>query len=93
MDKGNIAEFASPAELLRDHKSKFYAVSPPTLVPDKCSCTAMQSHWQDRVQESEGAGNGCRTQQIALELIDSMLKMEHELSLCLERPHGSSAMP
>lgn len=28
MDKGNIAEFASPAELLRDHKSKFYAVSP-----------------------------------------------------------------
>jgi len=26
MDKGNIAEFASPAELLRDHKSKFYAV-------------------------------------------------------------------
>jgi hypothetical protein len=27
MDKGNIAEFASPAELLRNHKSKFYAVS------------------------------------------------------------------
>jgi hypothetical protein len=26
MDKGNIAEFASPAELLRDHRSKFYAV-------------------------------------------------------------------
>lgn len=27
MDKGSIAEYASPAELLRDHKSKFYAVS------------------------------------------------------------------
>jgi hypothetical protein len=27
MDRGHIAEFASPAELLRDHKSKFYAVS------------------------------------------------------------------
>jgi hypothetical protein len=27
MDKGSIAEFASPADLLRDHKSKFYAVS------------------------------------------------------------------
>ncbi|ODO00841.1 ATP-binding cassette transporter [Cryptococcus wingfieldii CBS 7118] len=26
MDRGNIAEFASPAELLRDHKSKFYAL-------------------------------------------------------------------
>jgi len=32
MDKGNIAEFASPAELLRDHKSMFYAVSPPFTV-------------------------------------------------------------
>lgn len=28
MDKGAIAEFASPAELLRNHKSKFYLVSP-----------------------------------------------------------------
>lgn len=27
MDKGEIAEYASPAELLRNHKSKFYAVS------------------------------------------------------------------
>lgn len=27
MDRGNIAEFASPADLLRDHKSKFYSVS------------------------------------------------------------------
>jgi hypothetical protein len=80
MDKGNIAEFASPAELLRDHKSKFYAVSPPTQVPDKCSRTAMQSDWQDRVQEFEGAGNGCRAQQIALELLDSMYRMEHALS-------------
>jgi len=27
MDQGRIAEFASPAELLRDHKSMFYAVN------------------------------------------------------------------
>lgn len=33
MDKGAIAEFASPAELLRNHKSKFYAVSPLIHVP------------------------------------------------------------
>lgn len=26
MDQGRIAEFASPAELLRDQKSQFYAV-------------------------------------------------------------------
>ncbi|WVQ74986.1 hypothetical protein IAR50_004594 [Cryptococcus sp. DSM 104548] len=30
MDRGNIAEFASPAELLRDHKSKFYALCKAT---------------------------------------------------------------
>ena len=26
MDQGRLAEFASPAELLRDHKSQFYSV-------------------------------------------------------------------
>ncbi|WWD04597.1 hypothetical protein V865_002668 [Kwoniella europaea PYCC6329] len=30
MDQGRIAEFASPAELLRDHKSKFYALCKAT---------------------------------------------------------------
>ncbi|KAK8849677.1 hypothetical protein IAR55_005012 [Kwoniella newhampshirensis] len=30
MDQGHIAEFASPAELLRDHKSKFYALCKAT---------------------------------------------------------------
>ncbi|KAE8542519.1 hypothetical protein D1P53_001298 [Cryptococcus gattii VGV] len=30
MDRGNIAEFASPADLLRDHKSKFYSLCKAT---------------------------------------------------------------
>ena len=30
MDKGRIAEFASPAELLRDPKSRFYALCKAT---------------------------------------------------------------
>ena len=30
MDRGSVAEFASPAELLRDHKSKLYAVRKAT---------------------------------------------------------------
>ncbi|WWD20306.1 hypothetical protein CI109_104782 [Kwoniella shandongensis] len=30
MDRGHIAEYASPAELLRDHKSKFYALCKAT---------------------------------------------------------------
>ncbi|WVR08054.1 hypothetical protein IAU60_005100 [Kwoniella sp. DSM 27419] len=30
MDQGRIAELASPAELLRDHKSKFYSLCKAT---------------------------------------------------------------
>lgn len=30
MDRGNIAEFASPADLLRDHKSRFYSLCKAT---------------------------------------------------------------
>lgn len=30
MDRGNIVEYASPAELLRDHKSRFYALCKAT---------------------------------------------------------------
>ena len=33
MDRGSVAEFASPAELLRDHKSKFYGVGRAVLGP------------------------------------------------------------
>ena len=36
MDQGRIAEFASPAELLRDHHSKFYSVR--NLL--RCQCRA-----------------------------------------------------
>lgn len=35
MDQGRIAEYASPAELLRDHKSRFYSVS---MLLSLCLC-------------------------------------------------------
>jgi ABC-type multidrug transport system fused ATPase/permease subunit len=36
MDKGRVAEFASPAELLRNHKSRFYAVSQDPPIASCC---------------------------------------------------------
>lgn len=56
MDQGHLSEFASPAELLRDHKSKFYAVSEfcgRGIFDDR---SAVQGHWPNRVQESQDYG-------------------------------------
>jgi len=63
MDRGRLAEFASPAELLRDHKTKFYSVRRVIHIVVTLMA-ALQGHRQNRIQKSQdhGGKGGAQTQ-------------------------------